>query len=176
MKNLFKKIPLIISILFLFFSLFVFSFVYKETNKNNILGEEASMNFEKEKNRRDKIKSVDTLIKSIKNDQALVENHFTSGSGVVPFLDNIEGLAPKVGAEAEISSIDILSGDTSGLVVEVKVSGSFSSIYRFLNLLENSPYELDFISMNINIAEKTEKIKTYKWEGNFKMKLLSFIQ
>lgn len=168
--------PLLISVLFLAFSCFAFVFIYRETNKNNVVGEEASLNFAKEQKRRDDIKSVDVFMKSIKNDQVLTENHFTTGSGVVSFLDNIEGLAPKVSADAKISSIEILSGDSSGLVVEVKVTGGFGSIYKFLNLLENSPYELDFISMNINITEKTKKSKIHEWEGDFKMKLLSFIQ
>ena len=31
----------------------------------------------------------------------------------------------------------------------IKASGSFEALYKFLTLLENSPYELDFISMDI---------------------------
>jgi len=83
------------------------------------------------------------------NSQALLETHFIKSSDVVPFLNTIEALGPAVGASAEIDSVDT-SPDGASLIVELQASGSFGAVYKFLTLLENSPYELNFLSMDIH--------------------------
>ena len=99
----------------------------------------------------------------------------------MPFLDTVEGLAPKAGVKAEVTSVDVLS-NSNGLVVGMKASGTFNGLYKFLILLENSPYELEFISMNMqsetvvtvsNTEDKNALVP--KWNTAFKIKLLSFL-
>jgi len=58
-------------------------------------------------------------------------------------------LAPKAGTVAQIDLVNTLPNN-AGLIVGMKVSGSFQAIYKFLTLLENSPYELDFLSMDMH--------------------------
>jgi hypothetical protein len=60
-----------------------------------------------------------------------------------------------------------------------QTSGSFEAIYKFLNLLENSPYELDFLSMDMHKMAPDVVVKgaqNLKWEAVFKIKLLTFVQ
>ena len=109
----------------------------------------------------------------------MLENHFTQSSDPVPFLNLIEKLGLDSAAKTTVTSVDI-SPDKASLLVGIKTGGTFESVYKFLNLLENSPYELEFVSMDIqnldvqNITSK--KVKTLGWEGNFKIRLLSFVQ
>lgn len=141
-----------------------------------VLGE-----WQKEASRREEIRSLYRSIKTIEKQKSLIETHFAQGSNIVPFLDTIENLASKTEAKAEITSVDIAK-DNAGLMVGIKASGSFEAVYRFLLLLENSPYELEFISMDMqktvtqNVSDKNKKSKIPPWNAVFKIKLLSFIQ
>jgi len=166
----FKKTPMILAIMFLVFSCFAFFFLYKEINKNKKIAQETQAKWQNEASRREEIRSLERLIKSINKEKDLVESHFAQSSNIVPFLDTIEKLAVSSKAKSEVVSVDILQ-DGSGLSVGLKTSGSFEAIYKFLTLLENSSYELEFVSVNI------QKLSTQAgWEATFKIKLLSFIQ
>lgn len=166
----FKKTPLILSIMFLAFSCFAFFFLYKEINNNKKIAQETQTKWQDEANRRDGIRSLERLVKSITKEKDLLESHFAQSSNIVPFLDTIEKLAVSSKTKSEVVSVDI-SQDGSGLLVGLKASGNFEAIYKFLTLLENSPYELEFISVNI------QKLSAQAgWEATFKIKLLSFIQ
>ncbi|MFZ3011551.1 MAG: hypothetical protein WA060_00940 [Minisyncoccia bacterium] len=178
MKKNLQKILLGVSIiLFVIFSLaFVFLFKkindnYKETNQNTIAWME-------EERKREDIVSLGQSLQEIIDDKTLLETHFAKSSDVVPFLDNIEKLAPKAGVQIEVDSVNIKNNNT-GLVVGLKASGSFGAIYKFLTLLENSPYQLDFTSMHISKVQTGDtpgkNTKDSRWEGIFKIQLLSFI-
>lgn len=136
---------------------------------------------ENEASRREEVKLLNNSIETIKRDKALIESHFAKSSDVVPFLDTIEALGPKVGVKAETTSVDI-SKDNTALVVQIKATGDFKNIYRFLTLLENSPYELEFTSVDIQkggesgVDEQGIPFSNAGWEATFGIKLLSFIQ
>jgi len=179
MKNNFPKIPLLISSLLFFICLFVFLYLYKDIKNNNKESQLAETQWQTEALRRDEIKMLDYSIKIIEKERTQLETHFAQSSDVVPFLDIIEGLAPRANIKAEVVSVDILDNH-NGLMVGMKASGSFNGLYKFLTLLENSPYELEFISMDIQKEMELDipgkKVEVSKWDAVFKIKLLSFIQ
>lgn len=174
----FKKIPFLFSIVFLVFSCSVFVFLYKEINNNQVASEKMQIQWQDETNRRDEIKSLERSIKTIKEDRISLESHFARSSDVVKFLDTIEKLALALEIKPEFLSVDILK-DKSMLSVAIRTSGSFESIYKFLKLLENSSYELEFSSVEMarsnvqNTADK--KDVNIEWSATFKIQLLSFI-
>jgi hypothetical protein len=178
MENNFPKIPLILSAIFFIFFCSAFVFLYREINDNNQKAEQGTIVWQTEAHQRDEIKSLNRSIQMIAGDRALLETHFAKSSDIVPFLDTIEKLAPEAGAKAEVDSVNV-PADNTGLTVGLKVSGSFGAIYKFLTLLENSPYELDFLLIDIhkltvpNMPGKN--IQDSKWEAVFKIQLLSFI-
>ena len=177
MKNNFPKIPLILSAIFFVFFGFAFVFLYTKINDNNQKAEQGTIAWQTEALQRDEIKSLNHSIQMIADDRALLETHFAKSSDIVPFLDTIEKLAPEVGAKAEVSSVNTPADN--GLTVGLKASGSFEAIYKFLTLLENSPYELDFLSMDMHKltgpSASGENIQNPGWEAVFKIQLLSFI-
>ena len=176
MKNNFQKIILISTLAILILLCFAFFFLYQEINKNNQKAEQSLLLWQIEANRRDDINYLNRSLKEINQQKMQLDTHFINGSDVVPFLNTVEQLAPLAGASAQVGSVDT-NKDNTTLVVTLSSSGSFGSIYKFLTLLENSPYELNFLSMDINktadVADK--KIKNSVWTGTFKIQLLSFI-
>lgn len=179
MKNNFKKILLIPSVIFLVLPCFVFFLLNVQINSNQKIFEENEASWQKEANRREGIKVLNNSIKKIENDKDLIEAHFAKSSNVVPFLDTLESLGAKSGVKTEVTLVDI-PNENNVLMVEMKASGNFEGIYKFLLLLENSPYELEFVSVDVQkqnagtVISKKEIVPI--WEANFKMKLLSFVK
>jgi hypothetical protein len=165
-KNLQKILP-IISLMFFIICCFVFLFLNKEINLNNKVFEDNEIKWQQETERREGIKLLNNSIRKIENEKDLLDTHFAQSSNIVPFLDTVESLGTKVGAKTEVTSVDIPK-ESNSLNIEMKISGSFEKIYKFILLLENSPYKLEITSIDVS--------KQDVWEANLKIKLLSFMQ
>jgi hypothetical protein len=174
----FKKVPLIISLIFLSVSILVFVILYQSTNKNDRLFEEAQARWEQEAEEKYEMESLENFIKMSQSDILALNNHFIKSSDVVPFLDTIEKLALKVGVDTKVTSVDIAS-DNNSLMVGLEARGTFERLYKLLTLLENSPYQLEFTTMSLKkdvVGESEEVSEASTWSAVFKIKLLSFIK
>jgi flagellar basal body-associated protein FliL len=163
----FKKAPLLLALLFLLVSCGAWMFLYGKIKENKIISEKSGKEWHAEAVRRDEIRSLERSILEIQDERTQVEMHFAQSSNVVPFLDTIEKLATNAGANSEVVSVDV-SPEKSELEVALTAQGSFSSIYNFIRLLENSPYEIEIDSFNV------EKEMAGEWQGTFTIRLLSF--
>jgi hypothetical protein len=154
-----------------------FVFLYGKINGNNQKAQEGMVSWQTEMSRRDSIRLLDRSLEAITDDTAMLDAHFAQSSDVVPFLDAVEKLARDTGTPAKIDSVDT-STDKTELVVGLTASGSFPGLYKFLTLLENSPYVLNFLSVdlhNLAVPDASGKIvNNLKWEGVFSIQLLSF--
>lgn len=177
-KNIFSKIPLVLSIVFFCTSLTFFIFFYRVIDGNNKKSSEKEEAWLAESLRREGVKEIYTSFKSISEDRDKIDKHFAKSSDIVPFLDSIEGLTSKINLKAEISSVDVLP-DKSGLMIGMRASGTFSDVYKFLTLLENFSYELDIVGVDMSKTGGTDvegkKPTAPKWDANFRIKLVSFI-
>jgi len=181
MKNYLKKIPLLLALLVFVFLFIAFIFLYGKINSNNQEAEQDATSWQTEASRREEIVSLRFLLQKIADNKTELESHFIKSANIVPFFDTIGKLATEAKVENEISSVDT-GENNSGLIVGLKASGSFESVYKFLTLLENSPYELDFLSMDLHklttpdVPDKNKNVvKIAKWEAVFRIQLLSFI-
>src|SRR3989344_1541079 len=164
------KTPLFISVAFLGLSLIVFFLFYAKINNNYQETHIREKEWQSEELKREEIKTLDHSIKIIEEERALLETHFARSSDIVPFLDAIEELGRKAGDEAEVTSVDI-SKDQTALIVGMKASGSFGNLYKFLTLLENSPYMLEFAA--VDIKREAGLSDSTVWDAVFRIKLLS---
>ena len=179
MQNNFPKIPLFFSITFLLCSCFALFFFYRAIQSNNKKAEDAMQQWQIEANRRDEIKNLEFSLETIEGERTLLETHFAKSSDIVPFLTTIEKSSVRVATKVEILSVNILEGNAR-LAVNMKVSGKFENIYRFIILLENAPYELKFISMDMKREgvqdSKDKSVQIPEWSANLGIELLSFIE
>jgi len=186
MKNNFSKILILLSALLFICACAVFVFLYRQININNQKAESDTITWQTEALRRNDIISLNSSLAQVANDRALLETHFTQSSDVVPFLNTLEQLALPTGATAQIDSVGTGPNNT-GLAVELRASGTFQQLYKFLTLLENSPYELKFLSMDIHkstlldasspAGNNTSTTKSdLGWDAIFQIQLLSFVQ
>ncbi|MDO8659128.1 MAG: hypothetical protein Q7K54_00845 [Candidatus Parcubacteria bacterium] len=177
MPNNFPKLALPLSIAFFVFFCTAFYFLYQKVNENNVIAEENNTVWQNEANRRDILSSMDRSIKAIAPEIAQLEKHFAQSSDVVPFLNSIENMARAVGVKAEFTSVEVPK-DSIVLVVAMDATGSFEQMYKFLTLLENSPYQIEFNKVEIKRSSEIDvplPVGTRPvWSGFFKMSLLSF--
>lgn len=165
----FKKVPLVLSVSLLVISLVGLMLLLRGINQNKVAAETARAEWQAEALRRYELKSLDTLLKNAEAERKELDTHFATRENVVPFLDSIEDLARRAGASPEVVSIDE-TPDKNSLFVIIRAEGSWSAVYKFLELLENSAYELEFIAADIG-----KKPESADWEASFKIKLLTFI-
>jgi hypothetical protein len=177
MKNNFKKIPLILSIILFVFFLLAFIFLYQKINSNNQKLQQDMSSLQSESLKRDAIEKLERSLQSVADYRASLDTHFAKSSDVVPLLDTVEKLSGVAGAQSEVNLINV-SPEGTKLLIDLKASGSFEAVYKFLALLENSPYELEFLSMDMHSAAGDSSGKSpgsSKWEANLKIQLLSFL-
>lgn len=174
--NTSPKRLLIYAVIFFALSCGVFVFLYHSINNNRKVFHDAMAAWQREEDRLAEIRLIDRSINEVETEKALFEAHFASKLDVVPFLDNLEKLAKSVGASAEVASVDTKDG-ASGLIVALRTSGSFESLYKLIMLLENAPYELriesidlqrdSFVDAGVGLAQK--------WRAVIQVKLLSYV-
>ena len=173
MKTIFSKIPLALSLfIFLIFS-YAFYFIHAQVKEKNVLAEDTNLKWQEEVNKLEEAKMLDRGIKAVSRESSTVDTHFGKNSDLVPFLDTIEELASLVGAKAETTSVEI-SPDKQTLLVGLKADGTFESLYKFLTLLENSPYRLEFTSTQF-LLSSSQAGSSPMWKAVFMIKLVSFV-
>ena len=124
------------------------------------------------------MKTLDKAVQSIQEEKQQLDMHFAKSSDIVPFLNTIEKLIKDAGTAGQVVSVDILK-DNQGLSIGIKAEGRFENVYKLLMLLENSPYKLEMMFVDIskiegeNVGEKSTTAP--KWEGIFKLRLISFL-
>jgi hypothetical protein len=180
MKNKSQKILLFLSIASFLILCALFFFFYQKIENNIAVAKQLQVNLQTEIAKREQIEDFNNSFKSITPDETLFETHFAQSSNIVPFLNAIEQMADSVGTQSEVSSISV-AGDNTGLIVDMNDTGSFSQVYKFITLLENSPYELQFDSVDMSITipntpdKKKGSAKGNVWQATIEMKLISFI-
>lgn len=181
-NNAHKKY-LILSFIFLLFSSLFFFFLYMGIRDNNATARQADLDWNVEAKRQNELNTLDSSLRALADEKILFDSHFAKSSDVVPFLDTLEQLASSVSAKAEVYAVEQKTDTTEGakpnLIVGIKVLGSFESIYKFITLLENAPYELEILSMGVEKILDAQsidgKFTTPEWSSVLKVKLISFI-
>ena len=169
MKIDYQKTLLGISIIsFTLFS-YLFYFLYGEIKSNSAAEEEVNLIWQEESKLREEVSLLSREFDNTKDEREELEKHFADNSDLVPFLDTIEGLARQAGATAQTTSVDITPDGTS-LSVGLDAEGTFEAVYKYLTLLENSPYELELYSVHMYKEAGGSSV----WKARFGLKLISF--
>lgn len=172
----FKKLPILLSLLFFLASCAVLVFLYKQIDNVKKETDELEKSWQTESDKRKEMKTLDKSLKLIEEDKKVLDSYFAYSTDIVPFLNTLEKLSESVGAKGEVSSVDILK-DNTGLEVNLKATGSFGSLYKLLQLFENAPYEIEILGVDLEKETlSNEATSIFGWRGLFKLKLVSFIK
>jgi hypothetical protein len=84
-----------------------------------------------------------------------IDPYFLSADNIVPLLETIESYARSSGVALEFDSA-ALSSDGAHIDIDMTAGGSFSSVYRFLTLVEAAPFELGIKSATLSTTSVTD--------------------
>ena len=171
MKISIQQIRLLLSVFLMLVSCYVFYLLYNQVKTNHAISEDMNLKWQEETQRRDETGKLARGLKTVELEKTELEKHFAKNSDLVPFLNTMEDLGVKAGVSVETTAVDV-SPDKLGLMVGLKARGSFPATYKFITLLENSPYELEFQSLDIFRAGGEGGTE---WQSTVEIKLLSFI-
>lgn len=83
-------------------------------------------------------KNAESLLIELSGEKSLLESAFLDDDKLVGFLEQIEGLGTTTGSKVKVLSVDS-SGDKQSYKFSISVEGTWSSTYRVLTLIEDSP-------------------------------------
>jgi len=175
MKKITPKIIFYVAIIFFVLACLIFFWLYKDIKHKDQVARELEQNLETEN---DKIANMQSLVKLLENTQEerqAIDSHFINSLNIVPLFNFFENSAPLVGAVAEVMSVDVpKNNENSDLTMDINAKGSFESLYKFLMLIENSPYDLEVVFMDIK--KESSNTAGQEWQADLKIRLISFIQ
>lgn len=166
----------IVAFVFFLLSTIAFFTLYNKIRTNELLVQELESSWQTESTRRYDLNSLARTLRDVEDDVGKLNSHFVHAYNVVAFLDELEKLGALVSVKAEIISVDSAKGSTGEvLAVGVRATGTFTAIYKFLNLLESSQYEIDISTIDLKRQETDVGLITPLWGSTFKINVLSFI-
>jgi hypothetical protein len=118
-----------------------------------------------------------------KNVQATDENlkqltlHFINTGDIVPFLETVEGYGRTLHVVTKFDSV-VVEKSPNRVTLSLSANGTFTDVYRFIALLESSPYELTFTNVNLQSTDggtQDKKLATGIWNAHITLSVLSVI-
>ena len=102
--------------------------------------------------------------------RAKVAEAFLQGDELIPFIEQLESLEKKTGVEMKLDEPKSGAGKTPNLEISFHLTGPFNSLYRFLSLMENLPYQLEWRAVAWTLDSGTT------WSGDFSLAVVSYNQ
>lgn len=171
-RKKFPKIPLIVSLLFFTVSFSAFLFLYQQVQKQKTEAETIRLEAQNKETQIENARLLTNFLEETASAQQELERHFVYQDDVVPLLRFIENIGFRVGGQAEVVGVEV-TVDGQELFVESVVKGNFDAAYKFITLLENAPYKVEFLSVEMKTILGDES--SGGWRGDIRMKVISFV-
>jgi len=173
------EIVLILSLNILAVAIWFFVYIQITENSTAIVINKKNLTFiEQELINNIALKSI-ILDDKTKEDREKINSFFVkSDEETVDFLENVEALANSLNLEINIVSVNVLDIDENNQILDLnlKITGSFNSVYDFISLIDSLPYELslDKFNMNSSVNVNEAGVENFEWSGNLSLALLSY--
>jgi len=103
----------------------------------------------------DRINAARAAFAEVAGDEAIVQGYFVPETGVVSFIDALEGFARAQGATMKVLSVSVAgSAKLPTLVLSVSVDGGFDAVMRTIGSIEYAPYDLSVSKLALSKSEK----------------------
>ncbi len=92
-------------------------------------------------------------------------SYFVSEEALVSFIEQLEALGRETGARVEV----VGATNATTLSLEIRIRGSFTAVFRTIELIEKIPYALTIERASINTGSDTKEA----WSANLTINLSS---
>ncbi len=148
---------------------YMYNFVWSSADRANDI--RTKIKLEKENTAHEQ--NITELYKSTAADWDRLPKFFVPSDRVVAFIESIESLGLKSGAEVSLSSVsadnldDAVSGTLGDVKGRVDASGSWSSVMRALMLTESMPYPVMINHVVLSSSGPSDKSQNNQWRLSF---------
>lgn len=138
-------------------------------------------------NRINNVQTLERLLNDFSEEEETLNSAILAEDDLVEFIEFLEDLAQRSKIGLSISSASLpestkkrksAPASFANPVFEIKASGSFDDLMRYLILLENSPFQVSFQRINIQALGSTQQtfLETEEdWQAIFKINVLSYM-
>lgn len=178
---------LIISIITAVFAILVFIFFMKVIkNKNEHISAVTAILGEKMREKEESVLYAERIAE-IKTLQSSINNYFINIKKVDTFVDYLEQIGTNMKSVISVKNIEIPEKDGGVISVKLLIAGTFEEVMNTVNYLENIPYQIDIIQVNLdkqpennnenkNEVVKQKNLQTATWQADVSFNILSSMQ
>lgn len=98
-------------------------------------------------------------ITEIKSIQDSVNNHFVDPDKIDTFVGYLEDLGTSVGSRVMVENIEVPPKTNNLILIKLSIDGTFQSVIKTINLLENIPYQTNINQVYLNKEIKQSVVK-----------------
>ena len=112
-----------------------------------------------------RIATTRTALSEIAEDEAIVRDYFVPETGVVAFINSLEGRGRALGTDISVLSV---SNDTKGsarpvLAFALSIKGTFDAVMRTVGSIEYAPYDIEVTTLSVGQDAENS------WHANVKL-------
>ncbi|HBT81821.1 hypothetical protein A3B26_01655 [Candidatus Giovannonibacteria bacterium RIFCSPLOWO2_01_FULL_48_47] len=119
------------------------------------------------------LKAFEKILDERRSERAVIEDLFLNEKEIVRFIEDLEEAGRTSGVELEVQSAALAPGPKElGPSFRLSAAGDFNSLFQYLLLAENLPYETAW--EQITLQKTAAEGKAPSWSGLYTLKLLSY--
>lgn len=122
----------------------------------------------------EKILGLGRILKDTEKDRNKLSEYFVTKTNPVAFIEQIEKIGKNAGVDLVVSTVSDTTKDNGGIQLSFSATGSFSSVYRLIALVESMPYKVTLRKADVQMSGD-QKDASGTWKGNFTVMLESFV-
>ena len=113
--------------------------------------------------------AVRATLDELAADEKIMQNYFISEQNIVSFLEGLEAVGTRLGADVQVASVAQGKGlSARTLAVSLKIGGEFDALMRTIGTLEYAPY--DITVSNVVIGKNPVDVKP-SWSATLTLKV-----
>jgi len=157
----FRFIQLIIAITAAVIALIIYGFLYEFISNKSTTIAALQEQIASKTETMGRIASARATLSEIAGAEAVVQNYFVPGTGVVEFINGLEAQGKAQGATTSVLSVSTGSiGTQPTLKFSLAIKGPFDAVMRTVGAIEYAPYDLSTAGFSIKQDEKNS------WNAN----------
>lgn len=123
---------------------------------------------------KEKNQGLERMLKDTETERKKLSEYFITKKNAVSFIEQMEKIGKSAHVALSVNSVSDEAKDTGVINLNFSVMGSFSNIFRFIELVDTVPYKVTIKKMDIQ-AVNDQKEENLKWSGSFTVMLESFV-
>ncbi|MCH7529597.1 hypothetical protein IIB50_00550 [Patescibacteria group bacterium] len=152
-------------------SIVVYTLLFLEIKEKNREASLIASELDLEAKRDKRLRSIQNIVRDTEQQREQLNIYFVNEDSVVTFIETIEALGGKSGAEVEIVSVNIEErnteeGNSEFLRLTFSATGTWNEVFYLFSLVELLPYKIEIKRASFE-SRKSGTIKSNVWNGSF---------